>query len=233
MTLVEHLRLLNSMEIYDYMILKSIINSVKKDYQKNKWHKRNINNSTIPINGFNYDSVTVGDFTYGELMVLDFSKSFKLFIGSFCSIASGVVFCLAGDHQIETISTFPFKAKALNGKLNEALSKGNIVIDDDVWIGQNSIILSGVHIGQGAVVAAGAVVTKDVPPYTVVAGVPAKIIKHRFNKEVIEYMLSLDYSQLTKELIGSHIDDLYKPLNEMSIDEIKSLFSWFPKEKNL
>ena len=146
------------------MILISIINRFKRHKRVSEWRKLNKNNSTVPINMFDYKNVSVGNCTYGELTVLDFNGTYRLCIGAFCSIASGVVFCLAGDHQIKTVSTFPFKANALGCEQNEAISKGNIIIDDDVWVGQNAIILSGIHIGQGAVVAAGAVVKKDVPP---------------------------------------------------------------------
>ncbi|MGN9105593.1 DapH/DapD/GlmU-related protein [Oliverpabstia intestinalis] len=96
----------------------------------------------------------------------------------------------------------------------ESFAKGDIRVDDDVWIGYGASIMSGVHIGQGAVVAAGAVVTKDVPPYAIVGGVPAKVIKYRFEPEMIEELLKVDYSELTKEDIEKHIDDLYRVCQE-------------------
>ena len=84
---------------------------------------------------------------------------------------------------------------------NDATSKGDIVLEDDVWIGCNAVILSGVHIGQGAVVAAGAVVTKDIPAYAVVAGNPAHIIKYRFDKEYIDELLKIDFSKIDKNIV--------------------------------
>ena len=84
--------------------------------------------------------------------------------------------------------------------------------------------MSGVHIGQGAVVAAGAVVTKDVPPYAIVGGVPAKVIKYRFEPEMIEELLKVDYSKLTKKDIEKHIDDLYTELKD------PSQLDWMPKK---
>ena len=84
--------------------------------------------------------------------------------------------------------------------------------------------MSGVHIDQGAVVAAGAVVTKDVPPYAIVGGVPAKVIKYRFEPEMIEELLKVDYSKLTNEDIEKHIDDLYMELKD------PSQLDWMPKK---
>lgn len=191
---------------------------------RTRWREYNTNNSINPSNVFNINSVNVGNCTYGELTVLNYNKNEKLYIGAFCSIASGVVFVLNADHPVNRISTFPFKVKCLHTDKFEATSKGNILVDDDVWIGQNAIILSGVHIGQGAVVAAGAVVTKDVPPYGIVGGVPAKIIKYRFEPEMIEELLKVDYSKLTKEMIAEHIDDLYKELTD------KKQLAWMPKK---
>ena len=90
--------------------------------------------------------------------------------------------------------------------------------------------MSGVHIGQGAVVAAGAIVTKDVPPYAIVGGVPAKIIKYRFSPEVIEQLLKLDFSKLTDNMIREKIDDLYTSLDGKSPEEVEKLLEWFPKK---
>lgn len=111
----------------------------------------------------------------------------------------------------------------------DATSKGSIIVDDDVWIGYRATIMSGVHIGQGAVVAAGAVVTKDVPPYAIVGGVPARVIKYRFSPEVIEHLLKLDYSKLSDDMIREKIDDLYTSLDGKSPEEVEKLLAWFPK----
>ena len=108
---------------------------------------------------------------------------------------------------------------------SERFSKGNIEVDDDVWIGYGATIMSGAHIGQGAVVAAGAVVTKDVAPYAIVGGVPVKIIKYRFPEAMIEELLKIDYSKLTEEAIKSHIDELYTELEDVGQLE------WLPKKE--
>lgn len=128
---------------------------------------------------------------------------------------------MSGEHSITGIMTYPLIDDV---KINSR-SKGAIIVDDDVWIGYGATIMSGVHIGQGAVVAAGAVVTKDVPPYAIVGGVPAKVIKYRFEPEMIEELLKIDYGKLTKEDIAKHIDDLYTELND------PSQLDWMPKKE--
>lgn len=191
---------------------------------KLKWRKNNRHNSSAAMNIFLTDSVFVGKCTYGNLEVLNDVNDVKLIIGNYCSIAKNVVFILGLDHPVNHISTYPFKVKILRTENFEAISKGNIVIDDDVWIGYGSTILSGVHIGQGAVVAAGSVVTKDVPPYAIVGGVPAKVIKYRFDTEIIDELLKVDYSKLTKEMIEKHVDDLYEELTDIK------QFDWMPRK---
>lgn len=109
----------------------------------------------------------------------------KIEIGSFCSIASNVSI-QEFNHSIEKISTF-YIQKHIFGNLVSAdrNSKGNVIIGNDVWIGKNAMILSGVKIGNGAIIGANAVVSKDIPAYSIVGGVPSKIIKYRFSSEVI------------------------------------------------
>lgn len=112
----------------------------------------------------------------------------------------------------------------LVGKL-EAVSKGDITIEDDVWIGYGATILSGVKIGQGAVIAAGAVVTRDVPPYAIAGGVPAKVIKWRFPQAIIDKLVKIDFSKLDEKMVRKHIDELYE-----KVDENTDL-SWLPKNQ--
>lgn len=189
-----------------------------------QWRKNNVHNNTAPKNFFSTQCVKVGNYTYGELEVHHFGEENKLIIGCFCSIAPTVVFLLKDDHLTRLLSTFPFKIKCLKMDTNEAISKGDIIVDDDVWIGYGAIIMSGVHIGQGAVVAAGAVVTHDISPYAIVGGVPAKVIKYRFTPELITELMKIDYSRLSKEEIERHIQELYKPLKD------KSQLDWMPKK---
>ncbi|MEE0686741.1 MAG: CatB-related O-acetyltransferase [Lachnospiraceae bacterium] len=170
------------------------------------------------------EKVSVGNYTYGGIDVLDFGTDSKLKIGHFCSIAPNVFFCLGADHMINTISSYPFKVKVL-GDACEAISKGDIEIEDDVWLGYGVKVMSGVKIGQGAVIAAGAVVTKDIPPYAIAGGVPAKVIKYRFDEESINKMLEIDYSQLNVDMIKEHLDELYEPLKDARQIE------WMPKKR--
>ena len=111
-------------------------------------------------------------------------------IVSFCSIGGGVEFLLSGNQAMDGPSTFPVKVKYIR-HAREALTKGPIIIGADVWIGSRFIILSGAQIGRGATVGACAVVSGHVPPYAVIAGSPAKIVRYRFSPEVIEKMLAL------------------------------------------
>lgn len=196
------------------MILKKVCNKLSFLKRKKKWRKLNSDNFTTIRNDFDFSAVTVGKGTYGELEVYTFNDGPVLRIGNYCSVAPSVKFVLSADHYLNHISTYPFKAKLLSPDSKEGVSKGDIIVDDDVWIGIGSIILSGVHIGQGAVISAGAVVTKDVPPYAVVGGVPAKVIKYRFDAEMIKELLKIDFSALNKDAINQHIDDLYKELTD-------------------
>lgn len=188
--------------------------SLKKHLFKKTWRKLNPDNFTNAEDLFDPTCVEVGRFTYGGLRVLTYNKNNKLKIGNFCSIAQEVMFVLSADHYTDHISSYPYKVWVLKEE-QEGVSKGDIVVEDDVWIGFRSIVLSGVHIGQGAVVAAGSVVTKDVPPYAIVGGVPAKIIKYRFEPQMIEELLKVDYSKLTERMIKEHINELYTDLEDV------------------
>mgnify|MGYP002768762543 FL=1 len=188
------------------------------------WRKKNKHNSTSLKTLTPFSQISVGINTYGDLNVNSSNYNSRLIIGNYCSIASEVSFLLNSEHPINNISTYPFKVKIMGADC-ESLSKGDIIVDDDVWIGHRAIIMSGVHIGQGAVIGAGAVVTRDVPPYAVVAGVPAKIIKMRFNEEIVSCLLDVDFSKLSDTLVKSHICDLYTLL-----DSPKQLH-WLPKKE--
>ncbi len=187
---------------------------------RKKWKKYNNHNYTYAVNEFNIDKVLVGKYTYGPIEVYSDDLSVDLSIGSFCSIGKETIFLLGEEHHTDIISTYPFRVKMIHKSKYEAYSKGNIVVGDDVWFGQKVTVLSGVKIGQGAVIATGAVVTKDVPPYAVVAGIPAKIIKYRFSNEIIEKLLKIDFNKITYMNINEIENELYMPINETNVDEI-------------
>lgn len=166
-------------------------------------------------------NIEIGDYTmYNDFVndPCDFEKNNvlyhypvngdKLKIGKFCSIACGAKFIFtSANHSLKSLSTYPFpiffEEWGLDVKnIREAWdNKGDIVIGSDVWIGYEAVILSGVTIGDGAVVGARAVVTKDVPPYTVVGGVPARPIKKRFDEQTIDRLLKLRWWDLGREKI--------------------------------
>ena len=120
--------------------------------------------------------IEVGEFTYGRPIVYKWDETTKLKIGKFCSIGGNVQILLGGEHHTEWLTTYPFDV-LIDGQ--PTATKGDVTIGNDVWIGNNATILSGVTIGDGAVIGNGAVVTKDVDPYTIVGGVPARMIKRR------------------------------------------------------
>lgn len=184
---------------------------------KKKWRKHNKHNSTYARDIFPLSSIEVGRYTYGGLKVLTLGEGYKVVIGDFCSIGPNVLFILKADHPVDQISTFPFKVKIL-GEPYEAISKGNIILSDDVWLGANVTILSGVHIGQGAVVAAGSVVSADVPPYAIVGGIPAKVIKYRFDHKIVSRLININFKELNKREIEEKISYLYTSLNEDNVD---------------
>jgi len=171
---------------------------------------------------FDVSLVKVGCATYGGLNIINFSNNKKLYIGNYCSIGPDVLFIVCGDHNFNYVSGFPFKVRYGLEKY-EASSKGDIIVEDDVWIAARATILSGVRIGQGAVICAGAVVTKDVPPYSIVAGVPAKEVKKRCSTKRIKELLDLDYSKLDYDRISEHIEDLYTDIETADI-------SWMPRK---
>ena len=179
---------------------------------------------------FDTGKIQVGNKSYGKINVRMYGNPREqLVIGNYCSIAPDTLFVLGGEHRVDTISTFPIQNKLLGGKA-EAATKGPIILEDDVWIGLGVTILSGVRVGQGAVIAAGAVVTEDVPPYAIVGGVPAKVIRYRFPDPVIDFLLTLDYSRLDDALLGAHSEELYKKIDDCDVGEIQNLFAWFPKK---
>lgn len=170
-------------------------------------------------------SIEVGDYTMYYDFVRnprDFEKNNVLYhypvngdrlkIGRFCSVACGAKFLFASaNHTMRSLSTYPFPIFFEEWGLDAADvadawdNRGDIVIGNDVWIGFEAVILGGVTVGDGAVIGARAVVTKDVPPYTIVGGVPAKPIRKRFSDEVISRLLKLQWWNWPEERIRKNL----------------------------
>lgn len=184
--------------------------------------KNIIKNANIEVGDYTYydDFEDVANFEKNVRYHFDFTGD-KLIIGKFCMIASGVEFIMNGaNHLVDAVSTFPFAVfgsgweHAMEGKTYPF--KGNIVIGNDVWIGYKATITAGVTIGHGAIIGAGSLVTRDVPPYTIVGGNPAKEIRKRFSEPDIETLLTVNWwdwppEKITRNiqlLTGSDIDQL-------------------------
>ena len=171
-------------------------------------------------------SISVGEYTMYNDFVNDptqFEKNNVLYhypinhdrltIGKFCSIACGVKFLFnSSNHTMRSLSTYPFPLFFEEWDLDKKNvadswdNKGDIVIGNDVWIGYEAVILAGVTIGDGAIIGTRAVVTKNVPPYTIVGGIPAKPIRRRFSEDVIARLLELKWWDWTKERIAQNIE---------------------------
>jgi acetyltransferase-like isoleucine patch superfamily enzyme len=142
--------------------------------------------------------MSIGKYTYGDPIVQFVNDDAKLTIGKFCSISGGVNILLGGNHRSDWVTTFPFghihqnTFNKFNGEGHPA-TKGDVTIGNDVWICAHVTIMSGVTIGDGAIIARNSHVVKDVEPYTLVGGNPAKYIKHRFNPEQIKKLLEIKW----------------------------------------
>jgi virginiamycin A acetyltransferase len=193
-----------------------------------------------PIAGYNNEiyvkptiknpNIIVGDFTYiadsefeSHVTHLYSWNGDKLIIGKFCQIAAGVEFVMNGaNHQMNAVTTFPFYT--LDGwdmeppAVSDMPLKGDTVIGNDVWIGQNAVILPGVRISDGAIIGANSVIGSDVDPYTIVAGNPAKPIRKRFDDEMIA--LLLEFRWWDKDI--AEINSLIPLLTNSDIEKVKS-----------
>ncbi len=158
---------------------------------------------------------TVGQYTYGSenIRLLDFHPSSQspVSIGKFCSIAHNQVFLLNCGHHTQWLTTYPFghlhrdvfPNGSTHGEKEHPVRKEGITIGNDVWIGYGCVILDGVQVGDGAVIGAGSVVTKHVPPYAIVGGAPARLIRYRFSEEVITQLVELQWWNLPEQTLNA------------------------------
>jgi virginiamycin A acetyltransferase len=176
-------------------------------YDKEIYVKPTIKNPNIIVGDFTY--IADSEFESHVTHHYDFIGD-KLIIGKFCQIAAGVEFVMNGaNHQMNAVSTFPFYT--LEGwdmkppAASEMPFKGDTVIGNDVWIGQNATILPGVHIGDGAIIGANSVVASDVEPYSIVVGNPVKLIRYRFDGELTSLLLKFKWWDKPVEEINALI----------------------------
>ena len=160
-------------------------------YEKEIYVKPTVTNPNIIVGDFTY--IADSDFESHVTHLYDWNGD-KLIIGKFCQIAAGVEFVMNGaNHQMNCVTAFPFYTlEGWNMEPPAAYDlplKGDTVIGNDVWIGQNAVILPGVHIGDGAIIGAECVVGSDVEPYTIVVGNPAKVLRKRFDDELTDLLL--------------------------------------------
>jgi acetyltransferase-like isoleucine patch superfamily enzyme len=170
---------------------------------------------------------SIGAYSYGRPKVRFADWGGKLTIGRYCSIADQVEIMLGGNHRGDFISTYPFSAfrerwpEAPAGNDHQGPT-GDVVIGHDVWIGSGALILPGVTIGAGAIIAARAVVSRDVPPYAVAAGVPARVMRRRFNDAAIAALLDCGWWDLPRDEVAALIPLLQSTRVEEFVSAVRS-----------
>lgn len=194
------------------------------NYDRLCFLKNIVKNPNIIVGDYTYydDFENVENFEKNVKYLFDFTGD-KLIIGKFCMIASDVTFIMNGaNHLSESISTYPFAifghdwANAMEGKTYPY--KGDTIIGNDVWIGYGATIMAGVKIGDGAIIATKSVVTKDVEPYSIVGGNPAKTIRPRFPEQIIKELLEIRWWDWPIEKITKHV----QRLTSNDIEKIRS-----------
>lgn len=219
------------------MIFRLIIRDLKKYIQlkmfQSQWEICRGDNYTQAGTIFPINKVRIGKGTYGTLNIHYYNQpEEKIVIGRYCSIAENVHFYTGGEHDFHNLSTYPFKNRMSKNNIQEAITKGPIEIGDDVWIGANSIILSGVKIGKGAVIGAGSVVARDVPKYGIFLN--NKPVKFRFDKEIRAKLEQFDCFDMSLEDIEDITGILYTNVNEDNIDSIiESIKKVLIEKKNI
>lgn len=212
------------------VFLARIIGLIKKKMWLKRENSKILNEVFYTKDFFKNTSYIIGEYTYGSPKVLHWGEDANLIIGKFCSIAENVTIFLGGNHRVDWLSTYPFNNifPAARNILGHPATKGNVIIGNDVWIGYGSTIMSGVRIGDGAVIGAYSVVTKDVNSYEIVAGNPAKVVKKRFDDIIISQLVEIAWWNWPIDKITSEVNILcsnevleFVRKNQMSILESK------------
>ncbi len=197
-----------------------------KGYEKLVFLKNFVKASNITIGDYTYfDDSRYGPDKFEEYNILynfPFSKV-KLVIGKFCAIAAETRFLMTGGHKLDAISTYPFTVFG-NGwesayNVQDLPVKGDIIVGHDVWFGYDSLIMNGVTIGNGSIIAARSVVVKDVPAYSIVAGNPAKVVKMRFDEKTIERLQKIAWWNWPIEKITQNV----KLICNLDVDQLETL----------
>lgn len=197
-----------------------------KDYDKLIFLKPFVKSSNILVGDYTYfDDRRNGPEKFEEYNVLynyDFSKV-QLKIGKFCAIAAETKFIMTGNHKLDAFTTYPFPIFGHGWEnvyqIADLPVKGDIIIGNDVWFGYDSLVMGGVTIGDGSIIATRAVVTKDVPPYSIVAGNPAKVVKRRFDEKTTQRLLELAWWDWEIEKINQNLSLLCN----FNIDELEKI----------
>lgn len=169
---------------------------------------------------FSEKKYEIGEYTYGVPTILFENENAILKIGKYCSIAQNVTIFLGGNHRLDWVSTYPFNV--LNKEFPFAshitghpATKGDVVIGNDVWIGNGATIMSGIVVADGAVIAAGSIVTKNIGPYEIWGGNPARLIKKRFSEDIISKLLLIQWWNNDIDFIKKNINDLCNSPQEL------------------
>ncbi len=181
---------------------KRIVNKEDSEGKKKKFTK----------DSFSDPNIHIGDYTYGTPRIYIWTTKYHVYIGKFCSIGRDVKVIVDGNHRAEWITTYLIDEKIKGTKRSDQLEgKGDVVIGNDVWFGDSAMILPGVRIGDGAVIGAGAVVTKNVDNYEIVAGNPAKHIGYRFSEDEIKILMEVRWWNWPIEQILQNSEVLQSP----------------------
>jgi acetyltransferase-like isoleucine patch superfamily enzyme len=188
------------------LVIKRVISQFRSAHPEEKYTKNRL--TEYMKKGL----AEVGEYSYGCPKIFHYGEKTKLIVGKFCSISTNVNIFLGGNHRHDWVTTYPFSVSEFNKIWPEAsnikghpATKGNVVIGNDVWIGYGATIMSGVKIGDGAVIGSMAVVSKDVRPYAIVVGNPAKEVRRRFSEQDIDDLLKLQWWNWPIEKIKKNV----------------------------